>query len=204
MAKSTVYNQEAPPTRRARTSVNLQYRRRLGESRPSLIAEMSIQTAKRVGQVAARRVIARNKRAARDYALEERFEAGLVLEGWEVKSLRAGKAQIVDSYVLLRDGEAYLFGAQITPLLSASSHISPDPTRTRKLLLHARELARIFVATQAKGYACVATAVYWKSNRVKCEIALAKGKKQHDKRAAVKDREWARQKERLTKTNQRG
>ncbi len=154
-------------------------------------------------KASARRVVARNKRAARDYVLEERFEAGLVLEGWEVKSLRAGNVQIVDGYVLLREGEAYLFGARITPLSSASTHISPDPARTRKLLLHARELARIFTATQAKGYACIVTALYWRNNRVKCEIALAKGRKQHDKRALVKDREWARQKARLTKTGQR-
>lgn len=165
---------------------------------------MNTQAVAKTGKAPARRVVARNKRAAHDYALEERFEAGLVLEGWEVKSLRAGKAQMVDSYVLLKDGEAYLFGAQVAPLASASSHVSPDPARTRKLLLHARELARIFTATQAKGYACIATALYWKNNRVKCEIALAKGKKQHDKRTATKDREWARQKERLLKTNQLG
>ena len=165
---------------------------------------MNTQAVAKTGKAPARRVVARNKRAAHDYALEERFEAGLALEGWEVKSLRAGKAQMVDSYVLLKDGEAYLFGAQVTPLASASSHVSPDPARTRKLLLHARELARIFTATQARGYACIATALYWKNNRVKCEIALAKGKKQHDKRTATKDREWARQKERLLKTNQLG
>ena len=151
------------------------------------------------GKAPARPAIARNRRAARDYALEERFEAGLVLEGWEVKSLRAGKAQIPDSYVLLKDGEAWLFGAHFTPLASASSHVSPDPARTRKLLLHSRELARIFTATQARGYTCIATALYWKNNRVKCEIALGKGRKRHDKRAAVKDREWSRQKERLLK-----
>ena len=149
----------------------------------------------------ARRFIARNKRAGHNYFLEERFEAGLVLVGWEVKSLRAGKAQLVDSYVLLRDGEAYLFGAQVTPLASASSHVSPNPTRSRKLLLHARELAKIFTATQTRGYACIATALYWKNNHVKCEIALGKGKKQHDKRATVRDRDWAREKERLLKKN---
>ncbi len=146
-----------------------------------------------------RHFIARNRRAAHNYFLEERFEAGLVLEGWEVKSLRAGKAQLVDSYVLLRDGEAYLFGAQVRPLASASSHLYPDPTRSRKLLLQARELAKIFTATQARGYACIATALYWKNNRVKCEIALGKGKKQHDKRASTRDRDWAREKQRLLK-----
>lgn len=162
---------------------------------------MSAQTRAKGAAGPARRFIARNKRAMHDYALEDRFEAGLVLEGWEVKSLRAGKAQMVDSYVLLKDGEAYLFGTQVTPLPSASSHISPDPSRSRKLLLHARELARIFTATQTRGYACIATSLYWKNNRVKCEIALGKGRKRHDKRAALKDREWARQKERLLKAN---
>jgi len=160
---------------------------------------MSTRVTANASKAPARRIIARNKRASHDYALEDRFEAGLVLEGWEVKSLRAGKAQILDSYVLLKDGEAFLFNARISPLASASTHISPDPGRTRKLLLHARELARIFTATQARGYACIATALYWKNNRVKCEIALGKGRKRHDKRAALKDREWARQKERLLK-----
>ncbi len=165
-----------------------------------LIPQLMVMTPQnKTAAPSAGRIIARNKRAAHNYHLEERFEAGLALQGWEVKSLRAGKAQMVDSYVLLRDGEAYLLGAQITPLASASSHIAPDPSRTRKLLLHARELARIFTATQARGYACIATSLYWKNNRVKCEIALGKGKKQHDKRAALRDRDWARQKERLLK-----
>lgn len=151
------------------------------------------------GKKPAPATIARNRRASHDYALEERFEAGLVLQGWEVKSIRAGKAQLVDSYVLLRDGEAWLLGAHIAPLPSASTHVLADPQRTRKLLLHSRELARIFTATQAKGYACLATALYWKHNRVKCEIALGKGRKLHDKRAAAKDREWQRQKAQLHK-----
>lgn len=143
--------------------------------------------------------IALNKRATHDYLLEERFEAGLVLEGWEVKSIRGGKAQLVDSYVLLRDGEAWLLGANITPLASASTHVVADPQRTRKLLLHARELARIFAATQQKGFTCIATAMYWKGNKVKCEIALGKGKKLHDKRASQRDRDWNRQKQRILK-----
>jgi SsrA-binding protein len=145
--------------------------------------------------------IALNKRATHDYLLEDRFEAGLVLEGWEVKAIRAGKAQLVDSYVLLRDGEAWLLGANITPLSSASTHVIADPQRTRKLLLHARELARIFAATQQKGFACIATALYWKGNKVKCEIALGKGKKLHDKRASQRDRDWNRQKQRILKQN---
>jgi SsrA-binding protein len=143
--------------------------------------------------------IALNKRATHDYLLEDRFEAGMVLEGWEVKSLRAGKAQLVDSYVLVKNGEAWLLGANFSPLVSASTHVIADPQRTRKLLLNHRELVRIMTATQQKGYACVATKLYWKANRVKCEIALGRGKKQHDKRAALKDREWGREKERLRK-----
>lgn len=143
--------------------------------------------------------IALNKRARHDYLLEDRFEAGIALEGWEVKSLRAGKGQLVDSYVLVRDGEAWLLGANITPLPSASTHVLADPQRTRKLLLHAKEIARIYAATQQKGFTCVATALYWKGNRVKCEIALGKGKKLHDKRASSRDRDWNRQKQRLLK-----
>jgi len=141
--------------------------------------------------------IALNKRARHDYILEERFEAGVVLEGWEVKAIRAGKAQLTDSYVLLRDGEAWLLGANIAPLTSASSHVVADPQRTRKLLLHSKELARLFSATSQKGYTCIATAMYWKGNKVKCEVALAKGKQMHDKRATQRDRDWERQKERL-------
>jgi len=143
--------------------------------------------------------IALNKRATHDYLLEERFEAGMVLEGWEVKSLRAGKAQLVDSYVMIRNGEAWLLGANFSPLSSASTHVIADPQRTRKLLLNHRELVKIITATQQKGYACVATKLYWKGNKVKCEIALGRGKKLHDKRAALKDREWGREKERLRK-----
>ena len=143
--------------------------------------------------------IAQNKRARHDYTLEERFEAGLVLEGWEVKAIRAGKVQLTDSYVLLRNGEAWLIGANIAPLVSASTHVIADPQRTRKLLLHEKELARLFVATQQKGYTCVVTAMYWKGSRVKCEVALGKGKKLHDKRATDRDRDWERQKARLTR-----
>ena len=143
--------------------------------------------------------IARNKRAAYEFELSDRFEAGVVLNGWEVKSLRAGRGQIVDAYVLLKDGEAFLLGAHFDPLLSASTHVVADPTRTRKLLLHKQEIARIFRATKQKGFTCVATALYWKNNRVKCEIALAKGKQQRDKRLTEKDKDWKREKERLFK-----
>ncbi len=144
--------------------------------------------------------IALNKRATHDYHLENRFEAGLALKGWEVKSIRGGKAQLVDSYILLRDGEAWLIGANITPLTSASTHVVTDPQRTRKLLLHSKEIAQLFSATKQKGYTCIATALYWKNDKVKCEIALAKGKKQHDKRASERDRDWAKQKRRLLKS----
>lgn len=143
--------------------------------------------------------IATNKRARHDYILSDTFEAGLVLQGWEVKSIRSGKAQLVDSYVHIRDGEAWLLNANITPLTSASTHVVTEPQRGRKLLLHAKEIARLFSATQAEGYTCVATRLYWKDNKVKCEIALAKGKKQHDKRASERDRDWNRQRERLLK-----
>lgn len=143
--------------------------------------------------------IALNRKAGFDYFIEERFEAGIVLEGWEVKSLRAGRAQLVDSYVLLKDGEAWLLGARIEPLPSASTHFVTSPDRTRKLLLNQRELAKLFAGVQREGYTAVCTALYWKRHLVKCEIALAKGKKQHDKRATEKDRDWALQKQRLSR-----
>ena len=137
--------------------------------------------------------IAQNKKARHDYFIEHRFEAGLVLAGWEVKSLRASKLQLVDSYVLLKDGEAWLLGSHITPLTTASTHVIADPTRTRKLLLHKRELGKLFGAVQQKGYACVALALYWKKHLIKCEIALAKGKKEFDKRATEKERDSDRE-----------
>ncbi len=147
--------------------------------------------------------IALNRRAKHEYHFEDRFEAGIVLEGWEVKSLRAGKCQLIDSYVLLKDGEAWLLGAHIEPLKSASTHVEPDPRRTRKLLLGHRELSRLFGAVQQKGYTCICTAVYWKRHLVKCEIALAKGKQAHDKRATEKERDWDREKQRLTRHKNR-
>ena len=146
--------------------------------------------------------IALNKKARHEYHIEEKFEAGLVLSGWEVKSLRAGKIQITDSYVLLKDGEAWLLGAHMTPLNTASTHVIADPTRTRKLLLHKRELARLFGAVQQKGSSCVPLALYWKKNRVKCEIALVKGKQLHDKRATEKARDWDREKQRIMRHSQ--
>ncbi len=143
--------------------------------------------------------IALNKKAKHDYFIEERVEAGLQLEGWEVKSLRAGRAQLRDSYVLLKNGEAWLFGALITPLPTASTHIQPDPTRSRKLLLHGDEIAKLIGATERKGYTAVATALYWKRGRAKLEVSLAKGKKAYDKRAVERERDWQREKQRLLK-----
>lgn len=141
--------------------------------------------------------IALNKKARHDYFLEERFEAGLALQGWEVKSLREGRVQLTESYVIIQNGEAWLFGFHVAPLLSASTHITPDPTRNRKLLLHRSELDKLIGAVERKGYTIVATALYWKHGRAKLEIALARGKQSHDKRATEKDQEWARSKQRL-------
>ena len=143
--------------------------------------------------------ISQNRRARFDYELFDRFEAGIALEGWEMKSIRSGKAQLADSFVMIRDGEAWLHGANITPLVSASTHVIADPKRIRKLLLHKKEIARLFAQTNQEGYTCVATSLYWKGNKVKCEIALAKGKKQHDKRASERDRDWKRQQGRVLK-----
>jgi len=142
-------------------------------------------------------LIAVNKKASHEYLFEQVFEAGLVLEGWEIKSLRAGKGQITDSYVIIRQGEAWLLGAHIHPLLAASTHVHPVPDRSRKLLLHSAELRRLIGLTERKGYTLVALKLYWKKNRVKLEVALAKGKKLHDKRQSEKDRDWNREKERL-------
>ncbi|PLW70523.1 SsrA-binding protein SmpB [Pseudohalioglobus lutimaris] len=146
-------------------------------------------------------IIAQNKRASFDYHLLETFEAGIALSGWEVKSLRMGKADLADSYVLMKNGEAYLLGAHIIPLDTASTHFVPDPTRTRKLLLHKKELARILAAITQKGQTCVCTQIYWKGHLVKARIALAQGKKAHDKRDSQKDKDWARQKQRIVRDN---
>ncbi|MEW8508014.1 MAG: SsrA-binding protein SmpB [Candidatus Thiodiazotropha sp.] len=143
--------------------------------------------------------IALNKKAGHDFFIEERYEAGIALQGWEVKSLREGRGQIKESYIILKEGEAFLFGAHIVPLSTASTHIHPDPTRTRKLLLHRSELNKLIGLVERKGYALVPTAMYWKKGMAKVEIGLAKGKKQHDKRASEKDRDWQREKERLFK-----
>jgi len=131
-----------------------------------------------------------NKKASHDYFLEDKFEAGIALLGWEVKSLREKKVQLVDSHVIIKNGEAWLLGGQIVPLNTVSTHYVADPTRTRKLLLHEKELSRIFAGIQQKGYTCVCTRMYWKGHLVKCQVALAKGKHNYDKRQVEKDREW--------------
>ena len=142
-------------------------------------------------------MIAENRRARFDYFIEERYEAGLVLEGWEVKALRAGKAQITESYVFLRNGEVFLTGAHLTPLKTTSTHVVAEPTRTRKLLLNRREISHLVGAVERKGYTIVPLELYWQRGKAKLRIGLAKGKQQHDKRATEKERDWSRDKARL-------
>ncbi|KUJ75454.1 SsrA-binding protein [Thiomicrospira sp. XS5] len=143
--------------------------------------------------------IAQNKKARFDYFIEDTFEAGLALEGWEVKSLRQGKIQLNESYILLKNNEAWLFGALITPLITASSHTAHDPLRLRKLLMHRREIDRLMGLVDQKGYTIVPLDMHWRQGKVKLNIGLAKGKKQHDKRATEKERDWNRDKQRIMK-----
>ncbi len=143
------------------------------------------------------RLIAENRKARFDYFIEQRYEAGLALQGWEVKAMRAGRAQLKEAYVYLRGGEAFLIGAHISPLASTSTHLIADPVRTRKLLLHHSELNGLIGAVERKGYTLVPLELYWKHGRAKLQIGLAKGKKQHDKRAVEKERDWQRDKARL-------
>lgn len=147
--------------------------------------------------------IADNKKAAFNYFFEERFEAGLVLEGWEVKALREGKVQLTDGYVVLRNGEMFLIGCQINPLKSASTHVNPDAIRTKKLLLHKEQIRKLSGKIEQKGYTLVPINLHWKTGKVKCDIALAKGKAEHDKRDVIKDREGKREVERAMKSRQR-
>jgi len=144
-----------------------------------------------------------NKKAFFDYFIEERYEAGIALEGWEVKAIRAGRAQLKEAYVIVRNAEVYLFGAHISPLPTASTHIKPDPVRTRKLLLKAEEIKRLIGKVERAGYTLVPLNLHYSKGRVKCEIGLAKGKKQHDKRETEKKRDWEREKSRLMRTNSR-
>lgn len=143
--------------------------------------------------------IAQNRKARFDYFIEEKLEAGVVLNGWEVKSIRAGKAQVTDSFVILRDGEAWLLGSHIAPLNTVSTHVVPEPKRMRKLLMNRREIDRMTGLVERKGYTLVALELYWSKNRVKLAVGLAKGKKQHDKRDTEKDRDWQRDKSRIMK-----
>jgi len=143
--------------------------------------------------------IAVNRQARHEYFIEERFEAGLVLEGWEVKSLREGRVQLKESYVVIKRGEAWLSGAHISPLLSASTHIKPEAVRSKKLLLNRHELNKLIGSVERKGYTIIPLSMYWKNGRAKLEIGLAKGKQLHDKRATSKDRDWQREKARIMK-----
>jgi SsrA-binding protein len=138
-----------------------------------------------------------NRKAYHDYFIEEKFEAGLSLEGWEVKAIRAGRAQLKESYVIVRDGEIMLIGAHVTPLTTASSHVHADPTRTRKLLLHKSEISRLVGQVERAGYTLVPLNLHYSKGRVKLDVGLAKGKKQYDKRATIKEREWSREQQRL-------
>ena len=141
-----------------------------------------------------------NKKAFHDYFIEERYEAGIALQGWEVKAIRAGRANIKESYVIIRDGEVYIFGMHITPLLSSSTHIHPDPVRTRKLLLHARQISKLIGLVERAGYTLMPLDLHYQKGRIKLEIGLAKGKKQHDKRESEKERDWNREKARLMRS----
>jgi SsrA-binding protein len=143
--------------------------------------------------------IAQNKKARFDYFIEDRMEAGLALQGWEVKSMRAGKAQLTDSFVIFRDGEAFLLGSHVTPLNTVSTHVVAEPKRVRKLLMNRREIDRLIGLVERKGYTLIALELYWSKNRVKVSVGLAKGKKQHDKRDTEKDRDWQRDKSRALK-----
>ena len=144
--------------------------------------------------------IAENKKAFHEYFIEDRFEAGIALEGWEVKAIRAGRAQIKEAYVLLKNEEAFLLGAHIAPLTTASTHVLPDPVRTRKLLLHGAEIAKLIGKVERAGYALVPLDLHYAKGRIKLAIGLAKGKKQYDKRETEKQRDWEREKARLMRS----
>ena len=141
--------------------------------------------------------IAQNKRARHDYHLEQRYEAGMALQGWELKAIRAGRANIGESYAVVRKGEIFLFGAQITPLIQASTHVVADDRRTRKLLLHREEIDKLIGAIERKGYTLIPLSMYWKNNRAKLDLGLARGKQEHDKRDTEKERDWNREKQRV-------
>ena len=148
----------------------------------------------------AQRLIADNRKAFHDYFIEERFEAGIALEGWEAKSVRAGRANLKEAYVVVKGGELFLIGAHLSPLATASTHVHPDPTRTRRLLLHREEINRLIGKVERAGYTLTPLDLHYSKGRVKLAIGLAKGKKQHDKRAAIKEREWNREQQRLLRS----
>ena len=158
---------------------------------------MSNRKSKKTQKAKGTGAIALNRKARHDFFIEQTFEAGLALEGWEIKSIRAGRINLGDSYVIIHQGEAWLYGCHISPLLSASTHVNPNPTRNRKLLLHRYELDKLIGNVERKGYALTCTALYWNCGRAKAEIGLAKGKKQHDKRETEKNRDWNRDKQRI-------
>lgn len=145
--------------------------------------------------------IVENRKARHDYFIEDRFEAGLVLEGWEVKSIRAGKVQLGESYVIVRDAELYLLNMHVSPLVTASTHIHPNATRTRKLLMHRQEINRLIGKVEIRGYTLIPLNLHYKNGKIKLEFGLGKGKKLHDKRDSAKDRDWQREKERIMKNN---
>ena len=164
---------------------------------------MATKSSKSASKPAAQSRIADNKKAMFNYAVDERFEAGMVLQGWEVKALREGKVQLTDGYVVIREGELFLIGCQINPLNTASSHVSPDSVRTKKLLLNKDEIRRLIGKVEQKGFTLVPLNLHWKNGKVKCEVALAKGKAEHDKRDTIKDREGKREVERAMKSRHR-
>ncbi len=168
-----------------------------GKSKDNRPAKVSAKAAAAVTR------IADNKKAMFNYHIEERFEAGMVLEGWEVKSVREGKVQLTDGYVVIRNGEVFIIGCQINPLGTASTHVTPDKVRTKKLLMHKAEIRRLMGKVEQKGFTLVPLNMHWKAGRVKCEIGLAKGKGEHDKRDTIKDREGKREVERAMKSRNR-
>jgi SsrA-binding protein len=164
---------------------------------------MRKKTGKDKGQASGGGTIALNKRARHDYHLEQKFEAGLSLQGWELKAIRAGRANIGEAYAVIRDGELYLFGASIVPLISASTHVVAEDRRTRKLLLHREEIDKLIGAIERKGYTLIPMALYWKKNRVKVDLGVARGKQEHDKRDTEKERDWNREKQRVMRAKNR-
>lgn len=144
-----------------------------------------------------------NKKAFHDYFIEERYEAGMALEGWEVKAIRAGRVQLKEAYVIVRNGEVFLFGSHVSPLSTASTHVNPDPTRTRKLLLNAEEIKKLIGKVERSGYTLVPLNLHYTKGRIKCEVGLAKGKKQYDKRESEKQRDWQREQQSILKQNRR-